>query len=237
MGIGERMSHVVAIANLAGGTTKTTTVRNLAVAFAEYGKKVLVVDVDPKSDFTFALGGELSRVTISELLSRKSPIDSGIVSTSERFDYIPGSSSVDSFASASAFNHLMGEFASKYDLVVLDTPSTPTQGLFMALEVADSILYPMPLTNSSFRGAHRIRTIVKDKLQMAFIKLDGFRNLVLEKEIAADFDLLDCEILESQDLRENENSSSSVLVVSKNSPIAGNYRELAYSILEKLHLI
>ena len=41
-----------------GGVGKTTTVANVAVRLHELGKKVLVVDMDPQADVTFALLGE-----------------------------------------------------------------------------------------------------------------------------------------------------------------------------------
>ena len=39
---------VIAVVNQKGGTGKTTTCENLGVGLAMEGKKVLVVDVDPK---------------------------------------------------------------------------------------------------------------------------------------------------------------------------------------------
>jgi chromosome partitioning protein len=41
-----------------GGVGKTTTVANLAVGAAERGHRILVVDMDPQADVTFALLGE-----------------------------------------------------------------------------------------------------------------------------------------------------------------------------------
>ncbi|MDX1535548.1 MAG: ParA family protein [Candidatus Spechtbacterales bacterium] len=49
------MGTVITAANQKGGTGKTTTVANLAVYLAAYGKKVLVVDFDPQANATSTL--------------------------------------------------------------------------------------------------------------------------------------------------------------------------------------
>ena len=48
----------IVFTNDKGGVGKTTTVANLAVGLSNMGKKVLVVDMDPQADVTFALLGE-----------------------------------------------------------------------------------------------------------------------------------------------------------------------------------
>ena len=44
------MTSVIVLANIAGGTQKTTAAHSLAVAMVEYGKKVLLIDLDPRAD-------------------------------------------------------------------------------------------------------------------------------------------------------------------------------------------
>lgn len=73
-----------------GGTGKTTTVVNLASAFAQCGKKVLVVDLDPQGNIAISCGIMDTVKTIADILINPHvSIGSVIISTPYDFDIVP----------------------------------------------------------------------------------------------------------------------------------------------------
>ena len=50
------LSQIVAVANQKGGVGKTTTTVSLAAAIAKMNQKVLIIDADPQSNASSAIG-------------------------------------------------------------------------------------------------------------------------------------------------------------------------------------
>ena len=68
---------VIAIANQKGGVAKTTTTHNLAVALADAGKKVLMIDLDSQASLTISVGLEpleIQRTIVDVLKKDGAPI-------------------------------------------------------------------------------------------------------------------------------------------------------------------
>jgi len=226
------MSSVIAVANIAGGTFKSTTAHSLAVASVEYGKKVLLIDLDPRAELTFNLGYEKSRETILEILQGLSLSQNSDITTAERFDFIGADSRLASFNDVNALKTFLGSLSARYDVVIIDTPAQIDSRLAMALLAADAIVIPTSASIHSIRGA--ISTLKVDSKAKKFIlPIDGFgaeQGKLFENEI-----VIDAHIPFTSDIDAAISQKRSVLSTDKSSDFAEAYREAAYSLLEHLN--
>jgi cellulose biosynthesis protein BcsQ len=227
------MSSVIAIANIAGGTYKSTTAHSLAVASVEYGKKVLLIDLDPRAELTFNLGYEKSRETILEILQGLSLSQNNDMTTVERFDFLGADSRLASFNDVNALKSFLGSLSARYDLVIIDTAAQIDSRLAMALMAADAIVTPTSASIHSIRGA--ISTLKVDSKAKKFIlPIDGFgadQVKLFSNEI-----VIDAHIPCSLGIDAATSQKRSVLSVDKSSDFAEACREAAYTLLEHLNL-
>lgn len=202
---------IVAIANFAGGTGKSTLAHALAVASAEYGKKALLIDLDTTGALTFKLGFERTR--------------ENVINCAERFDLRPHTAT-DSLAT------LLTDLPAKYDLVIVDTPALLTSDLDQVLKAAQLVLLPVRESIHSLRGALSVMKVTSAPCKA--LPFFSKSNSELSTLISAELDLLDGEISISNEVLVAEAKTVSVLTDAKNSEVAQQYREAAYSLLEEL---
>lgn len=204
---------IVAIANFAGGVGKTTLAHAFAVAAAEYGKKALLIDLDPTGGLTFKLGNERSR--------------ENVINCSERFDLRPHTAT-DSLTS------LLLNLPEKYDLVIIDTPALLSAELEEVLKAAQLVLMPVRESIHSLRGALAVMKVTSAPCKA--LPYFAVTDSELAKLIANELQLLDGEISIAAEVLAAEASTNSVLTEFKNSDVAQQYREAAYSLLEELSI-
>ncbi|MCX6441954.1 MAG: AAA family ATPase, partial [Actinobacteria bacterium] len=134
---------ILSIANSAGGVGKTTLAHALAVSFTEFGKKTLLIDLDPAGALTFRLGFENPRTSIADFLSGSKITDSNLATTSERFDFIPADSRLVANFSVEALLNVISDLPKSYDVVILDLPGSLSQPLSMALSISQLVVVPV----------------------------------------------------------------------------------------------
>ena len=217
---------IIAIANPAGGTGKTVLSHALAVAFAEFGKKTLLIDLDSFGSLTFRLGLENPRVTITEFIAGVKITEENLITTPERFDFIASDSRLTANLNEDALAKVLEKLPKEYDVVILDVASTLTPSLSSALNSSDHVFVPVSQSLHSLRGLIQLRKI-SDK------PVTAITFGAVDEEISP---VLDVAILRSDEVENAASTNLSVFSTKKSSDVSESYRSAAYSILELLGL-
>jgi len=217
----------IAIASPAGGVGKTTFAHAIAVAASEFGKKTLLIDLDPAGAITFRLGFENPRLTITDYLTGSKLIAENLATTSERFDFIAADSRLTTNLDEGSLIELLNNLPKGYDLIVLDVAPSLTQSLKLALAVADHIFAPIDSSLHSLRALLQLRAMTGIPV-----------TAVATGEIAlAEVEpVLDVALIRANEVDGYSKGALSVLTVAKESEVAESYRSATYSILEILGL-
>ena len=191
---GKRMDNckVIAITNQKGGVGKTTTTVNLGVGLNKfYGKKVLLLDADPQSSLTIALGNKNPDALDDTLASAMNaviddrPFDetAGILHHSEGVDLLPSNIEL-SGMEVGLFNVMSREYVLRnyidtvrknYDYVLIDCMPSLGMMTINALAAADSVVIPSQPSFLSAKGLDLLlRSISKVKRSInPDLKIDG----------------------------------------------------------------
>ncbi|HEX9834054.1 MAG TPA: ParA family protein [Mycobacterium sp.] len=157
-------AKVIAMCNQKGGVGKTTSTINLGASLAEYGRRVLMVDLDPQGALSAGLGVphyELDHTVHSLLVEPRMSIDDVLIGTRvKNLDLVP--SNIDLSAAEIQLVNEVGREQSlaralfpvldRYDYVLIDCQ--PSLGLLTVngLACSDMVIIPTECEFFSLRG-------------------------------------------------------------------------------------
>ncbi len=171
--------RVMTVANQKGGVGKTTTAVNLAVAWAQHGLKVLMIDLDPQGNASTALGVPHSAGTPSVydvLLGGATLAEVAVqVEVAPLLRCVPATIDlagadielVSQVAREHRLRRALTEYSEKADYIIIDCP--PALGLLTlnALVAAKEILIPIQCEYYALEGlAQLLNTVQLVKTQL-----------------------------------------------------------------------
>jgi len=165
----------VAITNAKGGVGKSTTAINLAVALAELGRRVLLVDADPSGNATLGFSPTgIPALGLADVLLEGIPFaqvrhDTGI----EHLDLIPPGSRLGQCSDQMGSTQGLGqgrEFRIRrsirgltdYDLVLFDTSPVLTPLNVASLYAVGEIFIPIDPCVAALAGVRALEELIRD---------------------------------------------------------------------------
>lgn len=157
------MAKIIAVTNQKGGTGKTTTSINLASYLASYGRRVLLLDLDPQGNASSGIGvtSEQNDISLYHIITDQARSHEAIKPTSLQNLEIISSSQDLAAATIELVNfpqreyklqNALSEFKNKYHYIIIDCP--PSLGLLTinGLVATDEILIPVQCEYYALEG-------------------------------------------------------------------------------------
>lgn len=251
---------IIAFANQKGGVGKTTSVINCGAALAKFGKKILVVDIDPQAHLTMGLGvdGRMQDYALYELLKGEADLVScltAIQNYNESFYLLPSgpalSRAESEFISIPGREYLLKESLEKlsghFDYIFLDCP--PSLGILTinAFVATTEVYIPLQCEFLALHGMNNLLeviNVVKKRLNPGLevtgvigTMFDGRKSL--NREVLAKIEehfgssLFKTLIRSNVSLAEAPSYGLDIFTYKPNSKGARDYRNLAREIMDR----
>jgi len=252
------MAKIISLINQKGGVGKTTTAINLATYLADFGKSVLLVDLDPQGNASSGLGLDIRSVKkglYDALVSIEHPKNVILNVSRAKHDIMPSSKDLAGInVELVHFDNrefrlfdVLRQVRTDYDFIIIDSP--PSLGLLTinGLVASDEVIIPVQTEYYALEGLSQLLetiNLVKKHLQPkleiggAILTMYDKRNRLARqvvKEMRMHFPgfVFDSVIPRSVRLAEAPSFGKSILQFDSFSKGARAYKNLARELIEK----
>ena len=252
--------RTIAIANQKGGCGKTTTAVNLAAAFAKYGKRTLIVDLDPQGHSTLGFGYNpetLDKTVYHALTNVQIPLPRVIIDTNIEGLNLAPTNILLSGAELEMADIIGREFvlseqfrlvSEQYDVCVIDCP--PSLGLLTlnSLVASTDVIVPVQVNYYAMEGLRQLletADIIRVNFKPCYVKILGLLLTFVEdrtllcrqiqqqmREFFGDL-VFDTVIHRTVRLAEAPSAGESILTFSPESKGAAEYQALVEEIIRR----
>ncbi|NOH03306.1 MAG: ParA family protein [Chloroflexi bacterium] len=167
------MTKIYTLVNQKGGVGKTTSAINVAAYLAKFGRRVLVVDLDPQANATSCLGVDKLGVeggTYEALLGDEDVFPYILLNERLNLSLLPASPSmagaevelVDELARESRLRKAVLKVANRYDYVFIDCP--PSLGLLTVnglMAAMDGVIVPVQCEYLALEGLGQLTQTIE----------------------------------------------------------------------------
>ena len=254
------MAVSIAFISGKGGVGKTTTCASLAAVFAERGRRVLAVDMDPQSNLTSGLGFNpysLTHTVADAILEPDQSVDELIVRTKWAGLHLlpanPDLSAVEAglptaLDSETRLRRALDRDCRDYDFILFDTPPSFSFHTISVLAATDFIVIPMQMSGYAVKGlketlrsVHHVRQELNPNLRVlgllptfVVMRTRFSRDLLEGLRAIPNLRVFDTVIKVTVRLQESALAGEPVTVMAPSSEAATAYRSFADEVLAAL---
>ena len=177
------MTRIYTLVNQKGGVGKTTTTINLGAYLAQFGQRVLVVDLDPQANATSCLGVDKLTVrggTYEVLLGDTQTASYILLNERLKLALLPASPSlagaevelVDELARETRLRKALEPLRERYDYILIDCP--PSLGLLTVnglVAAQDGVIVPVQCEYLALEGLGQLTQTIERVRQALFPEL------------------------------------------------------------------